>query len=53
MKALSDFWNKTGSNVEPDRILIDFARDVYLENKLYILSIILKNEWFVVFNLMP
>ena len=47
MKTLENFMNKTGSNVEPDRILIDFAKDVYLENKLYILSRIIKSPYYL------
>ena len=43
--SMGFFWNQAGSNVGPDKILLNFAKDVYSENKLYIFKRILKSPY--------
>jgi hypothetical protein len=44
-KTLGVFFSQAGNNVGPDKILLNFAMDVYSENKLYIFKRILKSPY--------
>ncbi len=45
VESLAIFFNEAGSNVGPDKILSAFAKDVYLQNKLFIVQRLLKSPY--------